>query len=60
MQTEQEQIIAMAIAAIAEELHEQIPRLRVLSFREVHKSSLEEFLAEHHIQYKKYQLGEEA
>ena len=60
MQTEQERIIAMAIAAIAEELHEEIPCLRVLSFREIHKSSLEQYLSEHPVQYKKYCLGEEA
>ena len=54
-----EEVIAMAIAAIAEEEGTDISRVRVVSFRELKKSSLQQYIAEHHIQYHKYQLGEE-
>ncbi len=53
-----EQIIAMAVAAIAEELGEDVTKLRVISFREVPRSSLEQYIADHNIVYKKYQLGD--
>ncbi len=58
MEISMEQIVAMAVAAIAEETGEDIQSLRVLSFREIKKSSLEQYIADHHITYKKYQLGE--
>ena len=52
-------IVAMAVAALAEELKTDIKRIRVLSFKEVQKSSLEKYIEEKSLQYKKYQLGEE-
>ena len=55
---ELEKIVAMAVAAIAEETQEDVKNLRVVSFREIKKSSLEQYIADHGIQYKKYQLGE--
>ncbi len=58
MDITEEEIIAMAVAAIAEEEREEVSRLRVVSFREVRKSSLEQYIADHGIEYKKYQLGE--
>ncbi len=58
MDISKEQIVAMAVAAIAEETQEDIKNLRVVSFREIKKSSLEQYIADHGIQYKKYQLGE--
>ena len=58
MEISKEQIVAMAVAAIAEELGEEITRIRVLSFREIHKGGAERFAAEHHIPYQKYRLGE--
>ena len=58
MEISKEQIVAMAVAAIAEELQEEVTHIRVLSFREIHRSSLEQFIADHGISYKKYQLGE--
>ena len=53
-----EHIVAMAVAAIAEEEQEDISCLRVVSFREVPSSSLEQYIMEHNIQYKKYELGD--
>lgn len=54
----QEQIVAMAVAAIAEETQEDVSRLRVVSFREAYPSGLERYIAENNIQYKKYELGD--
>lgn len=56
MELSREQIVAMAVAAVAEETGESVSALRVKSFREIHKSSLEQYIEDHHIQYKKYQL----
>lgn len=58
MEISEEQIVVMAVSAIAEELKEDIFGLRVVSFKEVYKSSLEQYISEHKISYKKYQLGE--
>ena len=51
-----EKIIAMAVAAIAEENGTDINNVVVRSFREVKKSSLEQYIEDNHISYKKYQL----
>ncbi len=58
MEIKEEQIIAMAVAAIAEETGEDFSSLRVVSFKEIKKSSLEQYIADHGITYKKYQLGD--
>ncbi len=58
MELNQEQIVAMAVASIAEEEATRIEAIKVVSFREIHKSSLEQFISDHNIQYKKYQLGD--
>lgn len=55
---EKGEIIAMAVAAIAEELKTDSRRIRVLSFKEVEKSNLEKYIEENSIQYCKYQLGD--
>ena len=55
---EKDQIVAMAVAAIAEQLETGIHRIRVLSFKEVEKSSLERYIEEKAIRYQKYQLGD--
>ena len=44
MELTMEQIAAMAIASIAEEMQEDVKQLRIVSFREVHQSSLERIL----------------
>lgn len=58
MELTKEEIIAMAVAAIAEEEQEDIQCLRVVSFREIKKSSLAQYIEDHQIEYRKYQLGE--
>ena len=58
MNIEHEKIIAMAVAAICEETGEDASDIRVVSFREVPKSPLEQYIAERGISYHKYQLGE--
>lgn len=55
---EQEKIVAMAVACIAEENGVDIDHVAVRSFREVKKSSLEQYIADNNISYHKYQLGE--
>ena len=51
-----EKIIAMAVAAIAEETGTEVKHISVRSFREVHICSLDKYLTENHIAYHKYQL----
>lgn len=53
-----EKILAMAVAAIAEEHGVDANHVVVRSFREVQKSSLERYIEEHRIAYHKYQLGD--
>ncbi len=60
MQLTDENIIAMAVACIAEETGIAPKRLRVISFHEIQKSSLETYIEMNHIPYKKYELGDEA
>ena len=60
MELDIEQIVAMAVAAIAEEEGEDVAALRVISFREIPKSSLERYIADRGIAYKKYQLGDDS
>ena len=58
MELNREQIALMAVAVIAEEEKMDVSALRIVSFREVHKSSLEQYIEDHGIKYKKYRLGE--
>lgn len=58
-ETSIEQIVAMSIAAAAEELQEEVSRLRVVSFREIRRSSLEQYIADHQLPYRKYKLGDD-
>ena len=53
---ETEKIIAMAVAAIAEENGIEPKHVIVRSFREIHKSSLQQYIEDNHISYHKYQL----
>jgi len=55
---DKETIMAMAIAAVAEELNTEFHRIKVLSFKEVEKSSLEKYIEENQISFKKYRLGD--
>ncbi|MDO5424014.1 MAG: hypothetical protein Q4F41_09835 [Eubacteriales bacterium] len=60
MDISNEQIVAMAVAAIAEETKEEIENIRVIYFREIVPSSLETYLRRNHITFRKYQLGDES
>ena len=51
-------IVAMAVACIAEENGVHTKNVVVRNFREVQKTSLEQFIADNGISYHKYQLGE--
>ena len=55
---EKEQVLAMAVACIAEENGVDVKHVVVRSFREVQKSSLEQYVEDNKIAYHKYQLGE--
>ncbi len=54
-----EEIVAMAVAAIAEETGTDARDLRVVSFREIDESSLMKYVREKNINYKKYTLEDE-
>ncbi len=56
---EKDVIVAMAVAALAEELQTDIKRIRVVSFKEIEKSRLEKYIEDHSIFYSKYQLGDQ-
>ena len=51
-----DKILAMAVAAIAEECGTTPRRVIVRSFREIQKSSLQKYIEDHQIVYHKYQL----
>lgn len=55
---EESLIIAMTVAAIAEEYGVNTNHVLVRSFKEVQKTSLERFIEDNNISYHKYQLGE--
>lgn len=54
-----DEIVAIAVAAVAEELKTDVSRIRVVSFEKVEKSDLERYIEEHSIRYTKYQLGDQ-
>ena len=51
-----EKVLAMAVAAVAEENGIEPKHVVVRSFKEIQKSSLEKYIEEHHLVYHKYQL----
>lgn len=51
-----EKVLAMAVAAVAEENGVGPKRVTVRSFKEIQKSSLERFIEDNNISYHKYQL----
>ena len=53
------ELVAMAVAAVAEDLRQDIRRIRVVSFREVFPSPLENYLVEREISFKRYELKDE-
>ena len=54
-----EQIVAMAIAAIAEETQTDAKNLRVVSFKEIQKTPLMQYVSDNNINYKRYELEDE-
>ncbi len=55
---EQEQVMAMALALIADELGVDPSELRVLGFREVQPGTLGAYLEENDVVFRQYQLGD--
>lgn len=53
---ELEKVLAMAVAAVAEENGVEAKRITVRYFKEIQKSSLEKYIEENHISYHKYKL----
>ena len=53
---ETEKVLAMAVAAVAEENGTEPKHVVVRSFKEIQKSSLEKYIEDNHIAYQKYQL----
>ena len=51
-----EKILAMAVAAVAEENGIEPKYVVVRSFKEIQKSSLEKYIEDNRIAYQKYQL----
>lgn len=51
-----EKVLAMAVAAVAEESGVESKRMTVRSFKEIQKSSLEKYIEDNNIFYHKYQL----
>ena len=51
-----DKVLAMAVAAVAEENGVEPKRVVVRSFKEIQKSSLEQYIEDNKISYKKYQL----
>ena len=51
-----EKVLAVAVAAVAEENGTEPKHVTVLSFKEIQKSSLEKFIEDNHIVYHKYRL----
>lgn len=53
---ELEKVLAMAVAAVAEENRVEPRHVTVRSFKEIQKSSLEKYIEDSNISYHKYQL----
>lgn len=58
MDDSMEKIVAMAVAAVAEDMRTDVTRIRVVSWKEIQKSPLAQYISDHGIDYKKYQLGD--
>jgi len=53
---ELEKVLAMAVAAVAEENDVEPKHVTVRSFKEIQKSSLEKFIEDNNLSYHKFQL----
>ena len=54
-----DELVAMAVAAVAEDMRTDAKRIRVVSFREIFPGPLENYLAERKISFKRYELKDE-
>lgn len=54
-----DELVAMAVAAVAEDMRTDAKRIRVVSFREIFPAPLENYLAERKISFKRYELKDE-
>ena len=54
-----DELVAMAVAAVAEELRTDVTRIRVVNFHEVFPRSLDRYLAERKISFRRYELKDE-
>ena len=54
-----DELVAMAVAAVAEDMRTDAKRIRVVSFREIFPGPLENYLAERKISFKRYELMDE-
>ena len=54
-----DELVAMAVTAVAEDMRQDIRRIRVVNFREILPSPLENYLAEKKISFKRYELKDE-
>lgn len=53
---DKEVIVAMAVAVAAEDMNTAPEQIRVISFRKIQESSLQQYLTDNKIQHTKYQL----
>ena len=54
-----DELVAMAVAAVAEDMRTDVKRIRVVNFHEVLPGPLENYLAERKISFKRYELKDE-
>ena len=54
-----DELVAMAVAAVAEDMRTDAKRIRVVSFREIFPGPLESYLAARKISFKRYELKDE-
>ena len=54
-----DELVAMAVAAVAEDMRTDAKRIRVVSFREIFPGPLENYLAARKISFKRYELKDE-
>ena len=54
-----DELVAMAVAAVAEDMRTDMTRIRVVNFHEVLPSPLERYLVERRISFRRYELKDE-
>ena len=54
-----DELVAMAVAAVAEDMRTDVKRIRVVNFHEVLPGPLDRYLAERRISFRRYELKDE-